>query len=262
MSLHVSDIAVILNRKAIIGGISFDLPAGQFVAIVGPNGAGKSTLLRVLAGDLVPSHGTVHLGALHVGTAAPHALARRRAVVSQHASADGALTALDIATLGRLPLGGSRWAPHHVTAALDALARCGVDALADRPWSTLSGGERQRVQLARALGQRPKSDEAFFFFLDEVTASLDLGHADRIFAMLKRDAVERGDTVVAVVHDLALASRHADLVLMLAGGALVAASPPREALRAATIAAAWDTAVEVLDRGSAGLIVTPTHLSP
>jgi iron complex transport system ATP-binding protein len=257
-ALEVWDLSVSVGRTPILGGVSFAVPRGRFVAIIGPNGAGKSTLLRAVSGELRPTHGRVRLGDLDVSAATPLALARRRAVVSQHATAAEALTGLEIATLGRLPHGGRRSLPRHVEAALSALERCGVAHLADRAWGSLSGGERQRVQLARALAQRPDDDTPFVYLLDEVTASLDLGHADRIFAMLRREALSRGDTILAIVHDLALASRHADLVLMLAGGALVAAAPPREAMRAAALSTAWGSPIEVLDEGHRGLLFLPS----
>jgi iron complex transport system ATP-binding protein len=262
MALEVVDLSVSVGQKTLLGGVSFAIPRGRFVAIIGPNGAGKSTLLRAISGELRPARGEVYIAGLDVARARPMTLARHRAVVSQHATAAEALTALEIATLGRLPHGGRRSAPHHVSAALSALERCGVAHLADRDWGSLSGGERQRVQLARALAQRPSGAAPFLYLLDEVTASLDLGHADRIFAMLRAEALTRGDTIVAIVHDLALASRHADLVLMLSRGALVAAAPPRHAMRADALSAAWGTPVDVLDEGPRGLIVLPASPNP
>lgn len=225
-------------------GISASLGPGTITAICGPNGAGKSTLLSALAGLLRPTRGEVRLEGTPLARMHPRERARRIGYLPQVGEVAWDLAVRSLVTLGRLPHG--KWLrnddlPQPVAVALEAL---GLSGLADRPVSTLSGGERARALLARVLAGQPQ-----WILADEPLAALDLSHQLALLRHL-RGAADQGTGVVLVLHDLALAMNHADQVLLLERGRLVAAAPPKEALSADRIAEVWGVQAHWL--GSAG----------
>ncbi|MFT4029609.1 MAG: ATP-binding cassette domain-containing protein [Protaetiibacter sp.] len=229
--LEVLGLTVLVDERSLIDEVGFEAPHGALTAIVGPNGAGKSTLLRALAGIERAASGAV----LFDGTELLAVPRRRRArivtLVEQDASTELPLTGLDVVLLGRSPheslLGGGDADADTVVA--QALARAGAEAFASRDITTLSGGERQRVLLARALAQQPR-----ILLLDEPTNHLDLA-AQLDTVRLVRALTAEGVTVVAAVHDLSLAAAHADAVVVLANGRVVAHGPTEATLTPALI---------------------------
>lgn len=222
-----------------------DLPAlsvaaGGVFGILGPNGAGKSTLLRVLAGETRPDSGTAWLAGVALPAWNPGALARRRAVLPQASALGFPLRAEEVVALGRLPHAG-RGGPTDCVRA--AMGEAGVAHLAQRSHATLSGGEQQRVQLARVLAQLAGVPPAqSVLFLDEPTSALDLPHQHAIMAVAAARA-RAGATVVAVLHDLNLAARYCDRLLLLAGGRRVAEGPPAELLTPEVVQRAYGIAM-------------------
>lgn len=198
--------------------------AGEVVALVGPNGSGKTTLLRTLYRAMQPTGGTVRVDGTDVRRISRAQLARRIAVVVQEPPGDLPLTAAQTVLLGRhahAPGGGrGRRAADH-EAALVALRRVGAAHLARRDVAALSGGERQRVLIARAVAQ-----EADHLLLDEPTNHLDV-HAQHEVLHLVRDLAL---TTVVVLHDLNLAARYADRLVLLDGGRVVGQGRPEEVL--------------------------------
>jgi iron complex transport system ATP-binding protein len=219
---------VVLSGHVAIDGVDLDVPAGAMLAIVGPNGSGKSTLLRTLYRSLRPDGGVVAVAGDDVWSLAPMAAARRTAAVVQEPAAPFEQTAWEVAALGRLPhLRGHRplsAADRGVIAA--SLHRTDASGLADRSVTTLSGGEKQRVLIARALAQQPH-----VLALDEPTNHLDIAAQ---FALL--DLLGTLDaTVLLALHDLPLAARWSDAVVVLDAGRVVATGPPDQALTPALI---------------------------
>ena len=196
-------------------GITLDLRAGELVCLLGPNGAGKSTLINTLTGGLRPLAGAVRLAGDDVHALPARELARRVSVVLTDRVDAGALTAYDLAALGRHPhtdwLGRLGEADHAAVRA--ALASAGAAALAGRLVGELSDGERQRVMLARALAQ-----EAPLLVLDEITAFLDLPRRVEVMRILRALAHHEGRTVLLSTHDLDLALRTADRIWLLPKG--------------------------------------------
>ncbi|MXO59246.1 ATP-binding cassette domain-containing protein [Altererythrobacter salegens] len=211
-----------------LDGVSAVLKAGTITAICGPNGAGKSSLQEALAGLLRTEHGAVRLDDQPLSALPPRERARRIGYLPQAGEVAWDLSVRGLAALGRLPHGDEAAGP--VDAALASLDL--VD-LADRPISTLSGGEKARALLARVLAGEPR-----WILADEPLAALDIGHQLSLLGNL-RAAAEGGTGVVIVVHDLALAMNHADRVLVLGEGRLVADGPPAEALSEAVIEQVW-----------------------
>jgi iron complex transport system ATP-binding protein len=210
--LVAQHLEVALSGRAILNDVSLSLSSGQLVALVGPNGAGKTTLLRALAG-LVPSTGRIEIGGDHLSSLSLRERAKRFGYLPQGHLVHWPLPAKDVVALGRYPHGATdpaRLSPH--------------DEQADRRVTELSGGERSRVALARVLAV-----EAPVVLADEPTASLDPRYQIDVMINL-RAAADNGVLVVVVTHDLGLASRFAETVLVMSDGRLVAQGKPEQAL--------------------------------
>lgn len=220
------------DHREVLRGIDLDAGPGEIVALVGPNGAGKSTLLRVLAGLVRPTSGSVMIDGVDIATLDRAAVARHIAVVPQIFETLFPFTVREVVTLGRT----SRMGTLGLLSAGDALAvRRALEELdsldlAERRIDRISGGERQRAVLAMALAQ-----EAEVLLLDEPTAHLDPAHQRAALEHVARLARERGLVVVAVLHDLNLASALASRVVVLDDGAVVRDGDPREVITAALV---------------------------
>jgi iron complex transport system ATP-binding protein len=224
--LAARDLNVKLAGRTVLRDVSLELSSGHLVALVGPNGAGKTTLLRAVAG-LVPSHGTIHVRGDVLSSLSMRERARRFAYLPQGNIVHWPLPARDIVALGRYPHGATdpvRLSAADAEAVRRAMQAADVMAFGDRRVTELSGGERSRVALARVLAV-----EAPVILADEPTSSLDPRHQIDVMKTL-RAVADAGTLVIVVTHDLGLAARFADTVLVLSEGQLVAHGPPAEAL--------------------------------
>jgi iron complex transport system ATP-binding protein len=224
--LAAQQLEVALSGRPILNGVSLSLPSRQLVALVGPNGAGKTTLLRALAG-LVPSTGSIEIGGDRLSSLSLRERARRFGYLPQGHHVHWPLPAKDVVALGRYPHGATdpaRLSPRDEQAVLRAMQATNVVGFAERPVTELSGGERSRVALARVLAV-----EAPVVLADEPIASLDPRYQIDVMLNL-RCAADRGVLVVVVTHDLGLAARFSDTVLVLSDGRLVAQGKPEQAL--------------------------------
>jgi iron complex transport system ATP-binding protein len=224
--LNAHGIKVVLAGRLVLNDVSLSLPSARLVALVGPNGAGKTTLLRALAG-LVPSTGAIDVGGDALSSLPLSERARRFAYLPQGHIMHWPLPARDIVALGRYPHGATdpaRLTPKDAEAVLRAMQATDVEEFSERRVTELSGGERSRVALARVFAV-----EAPVILADEPTASLDPRHQIDIMKSL-RAAADQGALVVVVTHDLSLAARFADSVLVLSQGRLVAQGTAAEAL--------------------------------
>ena len=215
MTLSVRDVS--LGKR--LSGVTLALEPGKVTAICGPNGAGKSTLLEVMAGLLKPNAGETLLGDLLPGRDNPRERARRIGYLPQSPEIAWDVPVRGLIELGRMPHGDRAKGP--VDAAIDALD---LRPFEQRRVLTLSGGETARVLLARILAGEPD-----WILADEPLAALDLAHQRIIMRHLVSEA-RRGRGVALVLHDLAIALNHADRVVLLDRGAIVADGPPSEAL--------------------------------
>lgn len=237
--LSAENLTVRIGPRAIIENISLSFASGCFVALIGPNGAGKTTLLKALAGLITPE-GNVHLAGRPLADIPRRERARRIAYLPQGHQVHWPLLARDVVALGRYPHGlsdPSRLSAEHARAIDDAMARTDTTHLADQPVQTLSGGERARVMLARVMAV-----EAPVILADEPTASLDPGHQISVMRDLKAES-RRGTLVVAVTHDLGLAARLADVIVLLDKGRLVAQGEPETVLTDDNLHAVYNVSV-------------------
>lgn len=222
--------------RTILEGIELALEPGALTVLVGPNGAGKTTLLRHLAGLETPGAGAVELDGQPLLGLSAVLRARHIAYLPQAASAYWPLTGHDLVALGRLPHGvdlSRPLKPADEEAIRRAVARVDGVALAARAIDTMSQGERARLMLARAL-----ATEASVLLADEPVASLDPAYGLQAMEVL-RDEARRGATVIVVLHDLGLAARFADRIVVLAEARVAADGPPETALRAEVVDAAY-----------------------
>jgi len=233
-ALTASGVTVRLGGTTIVEGASFSLRGGEFVALVGPNGAGKTTLMRALAG-LVPAEGVMTLGGKPIETLKPRDRARAIAYLPQGHVFYWPMPVASIVMLGRAPHADpfSSNTDEDRAAVAHALAMTETESFADRAVTTLSGGERARVALARAL-----ATQAPVLLADEPTASLDPRHQLTVMELM-RTAAHAGNAILAIMHDLTLAARFADRVLVMDRGALVADEPPPQALAPQRLAAVF-----------------------
>ncbi|MFN3522475.1 MAG: ABC transporter ATP-binding protein [Phenylobacterium sp.] len=239
--LEAADLAVRLGDKAVLRGVTASFRAGEVTAILGPNGAGKSTLLSCLAGLRRPGRGRVRLDGQDILRLSPRSRAQRIGFIPQTPEIAWAVEARILVGLGRTPFIGARGLSAQDAAAIDrAMASAQVEALADRDVTTLSGGERARVLIARALAGDPA-----WLLADEPLAGLDPGHQLDAADLFRRLAHQEGRGVIVTLHDLPLAARMADRVLLLVDGEVLAAGSPQAALTPQSLARAYgvDTAV-------------------
>ncbi len=222
--------------RDVLHGIDLAFESGEVAAIVGPNGAGKTTLLRHLAGLDPPTGGEVELAGKPIGAWSDAERARKIAYLPQSAAIYWPLMGRDLVALGRLPHGVDLQRPLAVAdaaAVQSALKRVGAQAFVERPIDQLSQGERARLMLARAL-----ATEASVLLADEPAASLDPGYGLDAMAVLRVEAA-RGAAIVVTLHDLGLAARFADRVIVLAAGRVAADGLPRTALAPEIIGPAY-----------------------
>ncbi len=259
-ALAAEDVSLALKARTVLHGVTLTVRPGEMVALIGPNGAGKSTLLRALAAELRPQGGHCLLDELNVHRTAADVLARRRAVLPQNISTDFPLVVEDVVALARAPWRRHAQPAHNRRAISEAMAAVGAGALLQRDYRDLSGGERQRIQLARVLAQIWDvhwDDKPRYLLLDEPTASLDIGHQQRLLSVV-REVLSRGIGVLAVLHDLNLAAAFADRVYLLRHGRILAHGPPAAVIRAEHVNPAYAAELDVrLDADTGRPLVLP-----
>lgn len=246
------------GRRTLVDQVDLDLPAGTVVSVVGPNGAGKSSLLRLLSGEAACQGGEVLLEGrpLALWPLCDHA--RRRAVLPQHSSLTFDLGVDAVVELGRMPHAGVSSPRRDAEVVRSALDRCGAGGLRGRAYPTLSGGERQRVQLARVLAQIWDAPEqgGRYLLLDEPLAAQDLARQHEIMRLV-RGLSREGVGVLVVGHDLNIAARYSDRLVVMARGRVVAAGAPAEVLTPRVVRDAFgiDTIVTTDPVGGTPLVV-------
>jgi iron complex transport system ATP-binding protein len=249
--LTLENVGVRLGGRDIVSGASLDLEGGQLVALIGPNGAGKTTLVKAIAG-LLPASGRIMLDSADIAGMSANARARAIGYLPQGHELHWPLIARDVVALGRHPHGladPAHLSGHHEEAVVAAMTRTRTLEFADRPATTLSGGERARVMLARVFAV-----EAPILLADEPTAALDPRHQISVMQALKAEA-GCGALAIAVTHDIALAARLADRLVLMDRGRIVAVGTPREVLTEENLAAIYGVSAIREEIGGEALIL-------
>lgn len=218
--------------RIVVDGLDFEVQTGVITTIIGPNGCGKSTLLRALGRLLKPRSGTVLLDGKAISTMRTREVARTLGMLPQAPVAPEGLTVADLVARGRHPHQSwiRQWSADDESEVARALALTGVTDLADRPVDQLSGGQRQRAWISMALAQGTD-----ILLLDEPTTYLDLAHSVEVLDLVDQMHEEMGRTVVMVLHDLNLAIRYSDQLIVMSEGAIVAAGKPEDIISAALL---------------------------
>jgi iron complex transport system ATP-binding protein len=244
------------DGTAVVRSLTLRLPPGQVTAIVGPNGCGKSTLLGGLARVHAPQGGAVLLDGRDLARLRPRDAARRIGLLPQLAEAPDGLTVRDLVRYGRHPHQGllRQWSPEDAAAVHRAMVAADLLDLADRPLDTLSGGQRQRAWIAMVVAQ-----ETAVVLLDEPTSALDLGHQLEVLDLVHELAAQ-GRTVVLVLHDLSTACRHADHLVAMRDGHVVAEGAPGDVVTAQLVSDLYEVEAVVLREPTAGTpVVCPVR---
>jgi iron complex transport system ATP-binding protein len=249
MNLAVEHLTLAHGHRVVVHDISFTVDAGEMVAIVGPNGSGKSTLLRGMARLHPPRAGRVLLDGRDIRGMNSRHVARVLAILPQAPAGGLDLTVRELAFRGRYPHQGllQRVTRRDIDAVEWALESTDALHLADRPLAALSGGERQRAWIAMALAQEPR-----ILLLDEPTTFLDVAHQVDVMHLLRR-LNDRGITIVAVLHDLALAGRFTSRVIALREGRLAFDGPPAAVLQPEALERVFGVPMLVLADPDTGL---------
>lgn len=240
--IEASDLSFSFGDEAVLESVSLEVTDGELVGLIGPNGAGKTTFLRLVSGVLDPNQGTVSVGGSLVQSLSPAEIGQRVAVVPQQTELSFDFSVRDVITMGRNPYQGRFERLHAADRELveQAMVRTETAHLADRPFSGISGGERKRVLIARAIAQNTPA-----LLVDEPTASLDINHQISVFELL-RDLIDDGKTILAAVHDLDLAARYCDRLVLLSDGTIKASGPAADVLKPKRLKHAYgiDTSIE------------------
>lgn len=238
-----------MSRK-VLNDISFELEEGEVLGIIGPNGSGKTTLLRCINMNLEPESGTILIDGRNILELDRREIARHIGVVPQSAATDFPFTVLSVVLMGRTPWLDrfSGESSRDIEIARNAMEITGTLHLAARSIDELSGGERQRVIIARALAQQPG-----ILLLDEPTLHLDIKHKLGILELVRRLSREKGLMVILVSHDLDLAARYSDRLLLLNNGTIFSTGPPGDVITAENIREVYGVSAEIVHGSLTGM---------
>ncbi|MFE7465339.1 ABC transporter ATP-binding protein [Streptomyces sp. NPDC057499] len=241
--LAARGVTVGYGGRTVIEKLDVAIPPGVITTIIGPNGCGKSTLLRTLTRLLRPDGGTVVLDGEDIAGLRTRDVARKLGLLPQSPLAPEGLTVADLVARGRHPHQSwlRQWSSDDADVVARALAMTGVSDLADRPVDSLSGGQRQRVWISMTLAQGTD-----LLLLDEPTTYLDLAHAIDVLDLVD-DLHESGRTVVMVLHDLNLAARYSDHLVVMRAGSVLAQGHPREVITVELLREAFGLNAAVID---------------
>ncbi len=240
--LELSNIGVHIGDKTLLDNISLSVKPGEVISVLGPNGAGKSTLMKTITGDRIPSGGNVTLNGRSDWTSGQKAL--MVGVLPQSSSLSFPFTVEEVVLLGRIPCATDHQQNRETTR--QALAKVDCLHLCNQLYTTLSGGEKQRVHMARVLCQI--WDECplgpRYLLLDEPTSALDPAHQQHTLQVARAQA-DAGIGVFVILHDLNLAARYSDRIMVLKQGKMAATGTPFEVLTPKIIQDVFDIKVDV-----------------
>ena len=245
--IEVRQLGLSMGNTRILEAISTHIEANGMTSILGPNGTGKTSLLRCISGAYQHYQGTVNFKEKSIRDYSLIELAKQRAVVSQSSQLSFPFTAMEIVMMGRNPYLGDNSVKYDVEIANAALQDVDAHAFKDRIFTSLSGGEKQRVQLARALAQIWEQDNSVLF-LDEPTSALDLKHQHHILTLCQKLIERRALTVIAILHDLNLASYYCDHAILMKAGNIFQSGKSKNILTSDNIKTIYDIPESIVKR--------------
>ena len=245
MRLQIRDLSFSYGSTQILKDINMELGSSDVLGIVGPNGAGKSTLIRCIDRILVPQNGTLLLDGQEMKQMSSMEIAKKIGYVPQSISNTFPATVFDTVLMGRRPHLGWRSSEKDIDTVLEVLTMLKIKYLAMRDFNEISGGQQQKVLIARALAQ-----DAEILLLDEPTSNLDIRHQLEVMEILTKLVKKKGLSVMMAIHDLNLASRYSDRIIMLNGGSIMDTGDPVSVLTAENIQSVYGA--EVIVKHEAG----------
>ena len=242
VGIRVEGVEFSYPARPVLRGVTLDAGRGDLVGVLGPNGSGKTTLLRAISGFLKPQHGCVYIEETDISGLRPREIAQRVSVVGQSSVFEFPFSVNEYVLFGREPHVGpfQSYSARDRALAREAMEWTGVLDMAGRPVTELSGGEQRRVLIARALAQQPK-----VLLLDEPTQGLDINYQVQVMALLRSLAREKQVAVVAVLHDINLASSYCDRVVLMSQGTIWAAGSPAAAITSENLSAVYGSQITV-----------------
>lgn len=251
-ALNATGLRIGYGRHVIVASADLQIERGRVTTIIGPNGSGKSTLLRAIAGLSRPMAGVIELDGVPLTSLTPRELALRLSMLPQSAVAPDGLTVADLVARGRQPHQRwyRQWTAHDESIVLHAMQTMDVASFATRPLDELSGGQRQRAWIAMCLAQ-----ETPLMLLDEPTTHLDISHSVGILETVRGLSSDQGRTVLMVLHDLSLAARYSDRLVVMRDGGIQAQGAPGDILTDALMRDVFDIDARVFPDPADG---TPT----
>jgi len=250
MKLKVKDVEFSYASVPVLKDVCIELAASEMLGVVGPNGAGKSTLIRCIDRILVPQKGSIVLDGREIKEMRLLELAKKMGYISQSTSQIFPATVFDTVLMGRRPHLGWRSSEKDTEKVLEMLQMLNIEEFAMRDINELSGGQQQKVFIARALTQEPD-----VLLLDEPTSNLDIRHQLEVMDIIKNIVREKGIAAIMAIHDLNLASRYADRILMMNSGKIFSAGDPVSVLTPTNIKRVYGVEAEVNNNNGRPYIV-------
>ena len=243
MEIKINDVRFSYDAESqVLDGVTLDIGGPQVVSILGPNGVGKSTLMHCMNKILSPTMGTVYYDGRDISEYSLKQMARHVGYVPCTSSDSFPLTVVDTVLLGRHPHAGWKTSDRDLEVVYETLEKLGIQDLALRYFNELSAGQHQKVMLARGLVQQPD-----VLLLDEPTSNLDIRHQLGISCTLRRISHEDGLLVVMISHDLNIAARYSDNIIMMYGGRIYAVGTPEEVLTVENIRHVYGVESRIVD---------------
>lgn len=238
MKIHINEMEFSYSNEKILKGITLEILPGECVSIIGPNGAGKSTLVKCIDRLLIPQKGEVRIDNKIIDDMSREQIAKKLGYVPQSSASLFPLKVFDMVLLGRRPHATWKSSKNDQIKVLNALSLLDIEHLAMKNFNEISGGQQQKVIIARAIAQ-----ETEVLLLDEPISNLDIRHQLEVMDMLRELINELGISAVMIVHDLNIAARYSDKIIIMNKGEIIASGTPQEVLTKENIASAYGVEV-------------------
>lgn len=242
MRVKIDDIDFSYSSVPVLHDVTMDLSGPQLVAILGPNGVGKSTLIHCINKILQPTRGTVMVNDVDTREYKTYKLSQIIGYVPYSSSDTFPMTVVDTVLIGRHPHSRFKYTEHDLDVVYSTLELLNIQDLAVRPFNELSAGQHQKVMLARGLAQEPE-----ILLLDEPTSNLDIRHQIEVMKILKRLSEKKEMLIIIICHDINIAAKYSDRIIMLKDGTIHAAGKPSEVITAENLLDVYGVEAKVID---------------